>query len=60
MDGSRRPDQNENERTAHDASGNTTDGVHDETPATYGTAARLKAGYGCAIAMRTLQYHSRP
>ena len=37
-----------------------TDALAGETPATQAAAARVGACYGCAIALRTFQYHPHP
>ena len=40
--------------------GKTPDAFSGETPTTKSTAAPTETSYGCAITLRTLQYHSLP
>ena len=47
-------------RTRAGASDKSTEAVSGETPATQAAAARVGASYGCAIALRTFQYHPHP
>ena len=47
-------------RTRAGASDKNTAAVSGETPATQAAAARVGASYGCAIALRTFQYHPHP
>ena len=40
--------------------GKTPDAFSGETPTTKSTVAPTETSYGCAISLRTLQYHSHP
>ena len=57
MDGSQRATSRTRWHCAG-ASDNAPDGKKWSLPATYGTAVRMDARYGCAIAVRTNRYHS--